>query len=159
MFYSKVGGSGYSESTGPNAINPSDFVVTTFKADPSTGALTTSSTLHVANMIGGGSPSKITVDPEGKFLYMSITGPGLGTGANRIVTFSIDANSGALTQVPQATFMPSQPFSAERMVISPNGKFLFAAADIGTGSGFAAPTQGVQPISRDPTTTISMAWR
>lgn len=56
------------ESTGPNAINPSDFVVTTFKADPSTGALTTSSTLNVANMIGGGSPSKITVDPEGKFL-------------------------------------------------------------------------------------------
>jgi 6-phosphogluconolactonase len=85
---------------------------------------------------------------------MSITGPGLGTGTNRIVTFSIDANSGALTQVPQATFIPSQPFSAERMVISPNGKFLLATADIGTGSGFAAPTQGVRPISRDPNTGV-----
>ena len=140
-------------STGVNALNASEFVLTTFNADATTGALTSSSVLNVGTMFNGGYPSHIAVDPSGKFLYMSIIGGSLTGGSNtgpRIGVFTIDANSGALTEVTTNPFAPALPFTGYRMVISPNGKFLYAAATVGTGSSFGAPPQGVQAIARDP---------
>ena len=137
-------------STGENALNSAEFVLTSFKADASTGALTSASTLSLASVFSdGGYPSNITVDPSGKFLYMSVVG-GRDPGDPRIDVFSIDSNSGALAEVTSSPFVLSEQFTGYRMVISPDGKFLFAAASVGSAPAGIAPPMGVQPITRDP---------
>jgi len=139
------------ESTGVNALNPAEYVLTSYKVDPTTGALKSSSTLNVGGMFGGDYPSNIAVDPAGKYLYMSVIGP---TPNPPIGVFSIDPNTGSLNEVTASEFSSAQPFAAYRMVVSPNGSFLFAAAAVGTAFPGTPPPQGVQPITRDPNTGV-----
>ena len=139
------------ESTGVNALNPAEYVLTSYKVDATTGALTSSSTLNVGSMFGGDYPSNIAVDPAGKYLYMSVIGPSPNP---PIGVFSIDPNTGSLSEVTTSEFTSAQPFAGYRMVVSPNEKFLFVAAAVGTASTGTPPPQGVQPITRDPNTGI-----
>ena len=136
-------------STGVNALNSAEFVLTTYRVDAASGALTNSSTLNLSGIFsGGGYPNNIVVDPAGKFLYMSVTG-GQDPGGPRILVFSIDANAGTLSEVTNSPFVLTEQFTAYHMAISPDGGFLFAAVFEGTGGGFVAPPHGVQVIARD----------
>jgi uncharacterized protein (TIGR03437 family) len=88
------------------------------------------------------SPSALTVDPTGKFLYLGDAGF-----KGSILAYSINASNGALTAVPGPPF-PS-PFSPEGLAIDPSGKFLYAtnqntvaAYAINASSGALTAIQG-----------------
>jgi 6-phosphogluconolactonase len=88
-------------------------------------------------------PFGATVDPTGKFLYVSNVLSG------SVSAYTINANSGALTAVPGSPFVAgSQP---EAVAVEPSGKFLYvanyfsntiSAYAINTSSGALTPVPG-----------------
>jgi 6-phosphogluconolactonase len=96
--------------------------------DPATGALTP---IAGSPYLTGGTVAAVgTVDPTGKFFFVS------NSGSDNIQAFAINQVTGALTSVPGA------PFATELLpaplVIDPSGKYLYSVnTDANSVSSFA----------------------
>ena len=95
--------------------------VTVFQIDQRTGALTTTGSFQSFNLIHADS---LTVDGNGKFLYVGQGSPS-GTPLP-IVAFSIDQNTGALTEIAGSPFN----LSVATVHADSSGKFLLGVAGI-----------------------------
>src|SRR5262249_1098160 len=73
----------------------------------------------------GGDPSSLAVDSSGRFLLVS-TFPLGATGANCLLLFSIDADSGALTPVPGSPF--ALPQACGPVAADPAGPYFYAGS-------------------------------
>ncbi len=82
---------------------------------------------------------KLTIDPTGKFLYVS------DSFHSSLAGFAIDSSTGTLTPVPGSPF-PNK-FFTNRAAFNPSGTFLYVV-DGGSDSGIA----GLSGYSVDPTT-------
>ena len=107
-------------SDGINVLTPDKDMITSYRIDPATGALTKVASLHT------GIPLGLSVDPAGKFLYM----PGVDV-------FTITP-TGQLMEIPGAPFgSPSSlVFVQADIVFHPSAKFLYSS---GFPDGHGAP--------------------
>ena len=97
-------------SEGINVLTPDKDMITSYRIDPSSGALTQVASLHT------GIPGNLSVAPGGRFLY-----------SDGVDVFSISA-SGQLAEIPGAPFgSPSSlVFVQGDIVFHPSGKFLYS---------------------------------
>jgi 6-phosphogluconolactonase len=125
------------------------FNVAAFKLDPSTGTLTATATIPITQLAFG-----FTVDPTGKFLYIS----DLGVPGGVINIFSIDPNSGAPNQKGQfnpttviCSFGCPPPVNGPGpLAMDPTGKFLFYGS-----STFGVTNQVVGSLAVDSTGNLT----
>ena len=94
--------------------------ITVFQIDQTTGALTTTGTFQSFNMV---SADSLAVDGNGKFLYV---GQGSTTAPIPIVAFSIDQNTGALTEIAGSPFN----LGVATVHADSSGKFLLGVAGV-----------------------------
>jgi 6-phosphogluconolactonase (cycloisomerase 2 family) len=90
----------------------------TYTADPGTGILTL---LNSTNL--SGVPTRVAVDPIGKYLYLVVFSSNFSTAS--ALGYSIDTSSGALTPIPGATFALTN--LAGTFSFHPSGNFLYLA--------------------------------
>ena len=97
-------------SMGINVLTPDKDMITSYRIDPSSGALTQAASLHT------GIPETLSVAPGGRFLY-----------SDGVDVFSV-SSSGQLAEVPGAPFgSPSSlVFVQGNIVFHPSGKFLYS---------------------------------
>jgi len=92
----------------------------------------------------GNSPEGIRVTPDGKFVVVA------NQGTNNVAVFSLDATTGALTEVPGSPFASGS--APGPVAIDPSGKFVFVG-DTG-GNSLSAymidPAGSLTPVSGTP---------
>jgi len=115
--------------------NSDDSTVSMFTVNQTTGVLTPTKPASISTLVAGellSQPSFLTVDPTGKFLYVTAS---LSDGA-AVFMYSIDQTTGLLTPTsPARVFTGGIPF---QVVIAPNGKFAYVVnnlSDPGTPNG------------------------
>ena len=123
--------------------------IQTFTVNPSTGALSGQQTITGPNQAPG-----IVATPSGNFLYVS------DFSANAVDVFSINATTGALTQIQGSPFSVGTAPGAGGLAIDPAGKFLYvtqlnaaavAAFTINASTGALTAAQGSSfPASTTP---------
>jgi len=71
-------------------------------------------------LTGGSAPSFVTVDPSGRFLYVT------NEGSDTVSAFDVDATTGALTEIPGSPFgtLGDRPMC---VTVDPTGKFAYVA--------------------------------
>ncbi len=94
--------------------------IAVFQIDQTTGALTTTGTFQSFNMV---SADSLAVDGNGKFLYV---GQGSTTPLIPIVAFSIDQNTGALTEIAGSPFN----LGVATVHADSSGKFLLGVSGV-----------------------------
>lgn len=115
----------YVTSSGANSLMG---VILAYSIDQSTGALTAIPGYQFPLTDGGGivSPTILTIDPSGKFLYAALYEP--GTGPNlAVAVFTINQTDGTLTPVSGSPIAIGgiYTYGADAMVIGPSGQFLY----------------------------------
>lgn len=106
----------YTANVSSNSISP-------YSINPRTGALTPGT--PVAS--GAGGPNGLFFHPTGKFLYVSnYTG-------NSISGFSVSSTNGSLTALSDSPYLTGGPTTINGVVITSDGKFLYAASMGGNG--------------------------
>lgn len=100
-----------------NGINSSTQLLS-FSRDSNTGALTPLTTITLP-----GTPTRVALDPLGKFLYVGLLTNNLTSGA--ALGFSIDSTTGALTAIPGTPF--ALPNTLGNFSFHPSGDFLYMA--------------------------------
>jgi 6-phosphogluconolactonase (cycloisomerase 2 family) len=115
-------------------------LITVFQINATTGVLTTTGTFSSFNM---SSADSVAVDGKGKFLY---AGQGNATTPLPIVAFSIDQNSGALSEIAGSPFN----LGVATVHADSTGKFLLGIAGILDNSSFATDNH-ISVFSIDPT--------
>jgi 6-phosphogluconolactonase len=127
--------------------NSDDNSISMFTINQSTGVLTPTSPVSVSTVVPGNilwQPSFLTVDPTGKFLYLTES---LTNGA-AVLMFNIDQTTGILTPTSPATVTTGGiPW---QVVIAPSGKFAYVVNNF-TGSDGSL---GVWQFTVDSTTGI-----
>ncbi len=111
------------------AANVSSGTVSIFSINPTNGKLTA---VGVPVTSGGGSPNGLFFHPTGKYLYVT------NQTGNSVSGFSVDS-AGGLTALAGSPFATTGATTINGLVVSANGKFLYAAAMGGTGgvAGFS----------------------
>lgn len=107
-----------------------------------------------ANFAAGANPSSVTVDPSGRFAYVT------NVGSSDISAYKIDPGTGALTSVGAPVVLISSPVSVS---VDPSGRFAYVTygsgvlaykIDFGTGAltsiGTAAAGTGPLSVAVDP---------
>jgi len=69
----------------------------------------------------------IALDADGKFLY-AVSGSQVNGSAGAVAAFTVDENTGALTQIAASYAIPAGALAA---VVDPSGNFLYVAAHDG----------------------------
>lgn len=105
------------------ASNVASNTVSIYSISPQTGALTQVGT-PVAS--GSGGPNGLFFHPSGNFLYVS------NYSGNTISAFAV-ASDGTLTAITGSPFATGGPTTINGVVVSSDGKFLYAASMGGTG--------------------------
>jgi 6-phosphogluconolactonase (cycloisomerase 2 family) len=107
--------------------NTDDSSVSMFTINQTTGVLTATTPASVSTMLPGellSLPGFLTVDPSGKFLYVSASDSVDAT----VSMYSIDQTSGLLTPTSPATVLTGGiPF---QVVVAPNGKFAYVVNNL-----------------------------
>jgi 6-phosphogluconolactonase len=125
--------------------------ISAYTIDPETGALTQ---VPGSPFTVGGQPGSVAVDRTGQFAY--VVGGGLGGDIpGSISAYTIDPETGALTQVPGSPFtLGGQPSS---VAADPMGEFVYVAGGPGAGprggvSGYRIDKKSgaLEPISGSP---------
>jgi 6-phosphogluconolactonase len=100
-------------------VNELKSAVTVFTRDPNTGNLNEVQTVSTVppDFNGQNGPAEVLIGRDGKYLYASNRGPGT------IAVFSINPESGALTQIQVAPTGGTFPRGVE---IDPSGRFMLA---------------------------------
>jgi 6-phosphogluconolactonase len=127
--------------------NSNDSSVSMFTVDQTSGVLTPTSPATVSTLVPNellSDPSFLTVDPSGKFLYVTAS---LSDGA-AIFMYTIDQTTGLLTPTSPATvYTGGIPFQVR---VSPNGKFAYVVDNLATSQ----ETFGVWQYTVDSTTGV-----
>lgn len=115
----------YVSSSGANSMMG---VILAYSINQSTGALTAIQGYQFPLTDGGGiqTPTALTIDPSGRFLYTALNEP--GTGPNlAAAAFTINHTDGTLTPVSGSPFAIGGVFTygSGQIVIGPSGKFLY----------------------------------
>jgi YVTN family beta-propeller protein len=104
----------YAANYGPSQSNPAAY-----RIDPGTGALT-----RVPSAVGGALLTAVATDPTGRFAYTTrellIESPDIIT----VLSYRIDAATGALTNSGNPALMASNPRS---VTVDPSGRFAYVA--------------------------------
>ena len=99
--------------------NNGDDTISAYVIDQDSGLLT-----EILPRVGTpGNPTSLTIDPSGKFVY--VTNTGSAAGGPDLAAFSINANTGALTLLSSSP-VPNGS-GPQAVVIDPSGKFAFLA--------------------------------
>ena len=110
--------------------NTDDSSVSMFTIDQSTGVLSPTTPASVSTMIPGellSQPGFLTVDPAGKFLYVSASDSVDAT----VSMFTINQTTGVLTPTSPATVLTGGiPF---QVVVAPSGKFAYVVNNLSGG--------------------------
>jgi 6-phosphogluconolactonase (cycloisomerase 2 family) len=122
-----------------DASNPGN--VAGLSIDSSTGALT--AVPGSPFPIGNSGNASLAIDPGAKFLFAGNAGGGISV-------FSIDSTSGALSPVPGSPFQTIFPGSPDKIIVHPNGKFLYATLN-GPGETIEASFAVASDGSLSPT--------
>jgi 6-phosphogluconolactonase len=166
-FQAGTGSALTSTTTEPNSVttDPSDkflYVanaysndISAFTINPSTGALTPvpGSPFTTGSLL---QPIALSVDSTGKFLYVADFGGDstVPAGFNDISEYSIDATTGALTQISEASCVgPSDSGAADGIVTDPIAGFLLVSNNSSYGDvcTFSISPQGIlQPVTGSP---------
>jgi 6-phosphogluconolactonase len=93
--------------------------VSVYSVDATTGALTAVAGSLVA---AGTSPDHISIDPLGKYVYVS------NSGSNNFSGYSINATTGLLTPVPGSPFSVNTPTA---ITTDRSGKFVYVTSNLG----------------------------
>lgn len=127
-----------------DSVNPSSSVFT-FTIDSASGTLT----LQPGSVTSPGRAWAVVEDPTGHFLYVgSINNT---TGAVGISAYSINSNSGALTQVAGSPFATGPFIQLPQMAVDPSGRFLYADGSAGVFAFTIDPLTGaLAPIAGSP---------
>jgi 6-phosphogluconolactonase len=139
----------YVSSQGANSMTGT---ILAYSINQSTGALTAIQGFQFPLTDAGGivSPTKLTIDPSGKFLYAALYEPGIGPNL-AVAVFSINHTDGTLTPVSGSPFAIGSVYTygADAIVIGPSGQFLYIPYSYPVGVNL---TQVVAAYSIDPTT-------
>jgi len=132
--------------------NFSDNTVSIYTVNAATGQLR-----HNGYVAAGTNPSSVTVDPSGKFAY--VTNSFNGTGGNSVPAYSINATTGALTRIDaDGTLAGIQNFPAgsgpRAVSVDPAGKFAYVANNGGGVSAYTinATTGALTAVAGSPFT-------
>jgi len=110
--------------------NTDDATVSMFTINQTTGVLTLTTPASVSTLVSGeplSQPSFLTVDPQGKFLYVTVS---LSVNA-AVFMYSIDQTTGLLTPTSPATvYTGGWPW---QVVVTPNGKFAYVVNNLSGG--------------------------
>jgi 6-phosphogluconolactonase (cycloisomerase 2 family) len=101
------------------AVNANSANISAYTINPTSGALTPiicSGTCSGSNFPAGTFPQALSIDPSGQFAFVA------NFGSNNVVTYRIDAMTGALTSV--GTVVVTGPLS---VTVHPSGKFVYVA--------------------------------
>jgi 6-phosphogluconolactonase (cycloisomerase 2 family) len=127
--------------------NTNDSSVSMFTINQSTGVLTPTAPAAVSTMIPGellSQPGFLTVDPAGKFLYVSA----LDSVDASVSMFTINQTSGLLTPTSPATvYTGGIPF---QVVVTPSGKFAYVVNNF----NFVGSADGVWQYTFNSTTGV-----
>jgi len=127
------------ETSNLAVITPSNNI-SAFTISPTTGALTP---VPGSPFTGGIYPISISVDSTGKFVYTADSGG--DANGNSISGFSIDATTGALTPISQAS-CAAPPLDSgglcNSLATDPAAGFLFGSNGFGYVSAFSITSQG-----------------
>ena len=122
--------------------------ISVYSVTPATGAIALATGVTQAQTAGAGGSNWGTVDPYGRFVYVSDDGSGTATPtAGGIWGFTVNQSTGALTPITAVTGYTTNVNSPESMVIDHTGSFLYA---INYGTGTTAGT--ISAYSIDPST-------
>jgi len=122
--------------------------ISVYSVTPATGAIALATGVTQAQTAGAGGSNWGTVDPYGRFVYVSDDGSGTATPtAGGIWGFTVNQSTGALTPITAVTGYTTNVNSPESMVIDHTGSFLYA---INYGTGTIAGT--ISAYSIDPST-------
>jgi 6-phosphogluconolactonase (cycloisomerase 2 family) len=127
--------------------NSDDATVSMFTINQTTGVLNPTSPASVSTMVPGNvlwQPSFLTVDPTGKFLYVTE----LLSNDAAILMFNIDQTTGLLSPTSPATVLTFG--SPWQVAVAPNGKFAYV---VNNDSG-GAYTDGVGEYTLNSTTGV-----
>jgi 6-phosphogluconolactonase len=118
--------------------NSNDSSVSMFTINQTTGVLTPATPASVSTMIPGellSQPGFLTVDPSGKFLYVSA----LDSEDASVSMFAIDQTTGLLTPTSPATVLTAGiPF---QVTVAPSGKFAYVVNNMAGGDYTVAVSQ------------------
>lgn len=127
--------------------NTDDSTVSMFTINQSTGVLTPTTPASVSTMIPGellSQPGFLTVDPTGKFLYVSASDSDGAT----VSMYTINQTTGLLTPTSPATVLTAGiPF---QVVVAPSGKFAYVVNNLSGGT----MTDGVSQYTLNSTTGV-----
>jgi len=127
--------------TGSPELNASiSDTLTVYAIDPATGALTAG-----ASILLGDGISTMTIDPLGRFLYLTSS---LGTTmqeAGTVQPYAIDSSSGALTAIGTATPVVT---NGGGLAADPTGNYLYLISNLNLN----AASNTIQALSVDPST-------
>ena len=118
--------------------NSDDSSVSMFTINQTTGVLTPTTPASVSTMIPGeplSQPGFLTVDPTGRFLYVSA----LDSDGATVSMFTINQTTGVLTPTSPATVITDGiPF---QVVVTPSGKFAYVVNNLAGGDQTVAVSQ------------------
>lgn len=125
--------------------NTDDSTVSMFTVNQTTGVLTPTTPASVSTMLPGealSDPGFLTVDPTGKFLYVSA----LDSDGATVSMYTISQTTGVLTPTSPATVLTAGiPF---QVAVSPSGKFAYVVNNFAGGYETIAVSQyTVNPTS------------
>ncbi len=127
--------------------NSDDSSVSMFTIDQTTGVLTPTTPASVSTLLPGESisdPGFLTVDPAGKYLYVSASDSNGAT----VSMYSIDQTTGVLTPTTPATVIAGGiPF---QVVVTPSDKFAYVVNNLSGGTY----TDAVSQYTVDPSTGV-----
>jgi 6-phosphogluconolactonase (cycloisomerase 2 family) len=128
-------------------VNTDDATVSMFTINQTTGILTPTTPASVSTLIPGellSEPTFLTVDPTGRFLYVSA----LDTYGATVSMYAINQTTGFLTPLSPATVPAGGiPF---QVVVAPSGKFAYVVNNSSGGE----ITDAVSQYTVNPTTGV-----
>jgi 6-phosphogluconolactonase (cycloisomerase 2 family) len=120
-------------------VSPFSQSIYVFKIDQESGVLTLSGEpVLIGPAPDHRAPTFVAPDPSGHFVYVTQQAAGLPQAENGIRAYSVDASSGAFTELADSPFSAGN-VTAGAIVFRPDGKFLFSS---GAGlNAFAVDTE------------------
>jgi 6-phosphogluconolactonase (cycloisomerase 2 family) len=113
--------------------------ITTYTINPSTGALTNTSATSTDGVVH----NPATIDPSGRFLYVSNEGTSTST-AGTITTYTINPSTGALTNIGMVVVNGSNGGGIGPVFVDPLGKFAYAGGETSTSTPFTVSTYTIE---------------
>ncbi|MDM0032843.1 beta-propeller fold lactonase family protein [Variovorax sp. J22P271] len=132
-------------------------IVSAFAIDASSGALSLAGAPISIPTATLGSPNFVTVDPLGKFVYVTCEN---GVGGGAVIAYSIDAGTGALSPVPGSPLVAG--FFPRSSAVDPAGRFAYVTDYLwGLVSAYAmdASTGALHSVAGGTTVVGSGAYR